>query len=440
MRVSKRFVAVTIAWIAVAAAAVWATARYFPSAPPRTITMFAGPEGGAYFELATRYREYLGRSGIDVRIVSTAGAGENVRRLGDPTAGPSMGFVQGGSAAEAGQLGAPLVSLGTTGYEPLWFFRVAAVPALTVKDFQGRRISIGAEGSGTRILVQTLLAVNRIDPGVCEFVSLAPNEAAEQLLDGRLGAAFFSAAWNSPVVQRLLASDRVALVSFPRADAYVALFPYLTKLTVPMGVADMAHNVPPEDITVVATKSSLVVQRGLDPSLQYLLLEAASEIHARPDLFHASQRFPAPDREDFPLSETARQYYKSGLPWFQRTLPFWLAVRANQALVLLIPLAGVVYPLLRIVPALYAWTMRRRVYKLYRDLKHIEQELESSSGRDGAARVLPHLLELEQRANRMRMPASYAQGLYTLRMHIELVRAELERRGTEVAGGQPRPA
>ncbi len=426
-------IAIAVA-IVVLALAVAVGVLIFPAAPPRTVVMFTGPEGGAYFELGKRYREILARSGVDLKLVPTAGAVDNLRRLADPASGHAVAFAEGGTADEPMKRNRALVSLGTLYFEPLWFFQSVASEVHSIEQLRGRRISIGAEGSATRALALRILALNRIGPGFAEFVALTPNDTADQLLSGELAAGFISASWDSPAVQRLLTSDRVALFAYRRADAYVDLLPFLTKLTLPEGVADLAKNLPPQDVTLFAPKASLVVRSDLHSAIQYLLLQAASEIHSRPDIFQAAARFPAAEADDFPLSDDARQYYKSGPPWLQRYLPFWLAVLAGQALALLISLAGIVYPLLRGGPALYFWNVRRRIYRLYRELKVIEHEVLLSSGGVAIEQIRPRLRELEQRVSGMRVPSMYAQMLYTLKMHIALVRDELDGRTAERSG------
>ena len=81
--------------------------------------------------------------------------------------------------------------------------------------------------------------------------------------------------WESPAVQQLLADERIALSSFPHADALVAIYPFLSKVVVPRGVTDIAKDRPPTDVALIATKASLVVRRDLHPAIQYLLLNAA---------------------------------------------------------------------------------------------------------------------------------------------------------------------
>jgi hypothetical protein len=292
---------------------------------------------------------------------------------------------------------------------------------------RGRKVSIGPEGSGTRALALELLARNGIDQNFAHLLSLAPSEAGEKLLRGEIDAALMLTSWDSPVVQRLLSGKNIELASFPRTDAYVALYPFLNKLTVPAGVADLAKNRPPADVVLFAPKASLVVRKDLHPALQYLLLDAAEQIHSGPGVFQKSGQFPAAESIDFPLSDEARQFYKSGRPFLQRHLPFWLAVLIDRLLILLIPLIGVIYPLVRFTPALYAFEIQRRIFKLYGELRRFEKDLNTRSAGQSIGDLNEWIDRLEEKANRLKVPLFYSNQLYTLRMHITMVRERLRR-------------
>jgi hypothetical protein len=181
-------------------------------------------------------------------------------------------------------------------------------------------------------------------------------------------------------------------------------------------------------VILIAPKASLVVRRDLHPAIQYLLLDAASEIHGGPGIFNKAGQFPAAEATDLPLSNSARQYYKSGQPFLQRYLPFWLAVLVGQLLILAIPVVGVLYPMLRLAPAVYGWGMRRRIFRLYGQLKFLELELDRRRPEQDVTDLVGKLDRLEARANHLRMPAAFAHLLYTLRMHMNLVRARVEKR------------
>jgi hypothetical protein len=174
-----------------------------------------------------------------------------------------------------------------------------------------------------------------------------------------------------------------------------------------------------------APKASLVVRKDLHPAIQSLLLDAAEQVHSGPGIFHQTRQFPAAEAVDLPLSDEARQYYRSGRPFLQRHLPFWLAVAIGRLLVFLIPLVGVLYPLFRLMPALYAWNVRRRIVRMYRDLKDLEKDGTSPGA------LQEGLERLEDKARHLQVPLFYSDSLYTLRLHIAMVRERL--------GGTPRP-
>ena len=418
----------TIAVLAVAVlivAVLWYVIAALRPIPPRTVTMATGPEGGAYYEVGKLYRELLAHQGIELQLLPTTGSVENLARLRDPRSNVQVSFLQSGTTRVKESPG--LESLGTVFYEPLWFFYRTEYRAKGIQGLRGKKISIGPEGSGTRLIALKLLALNGIDQSFAQLLSLMPQQAGEKLLRNEIDAAFMLTSWDSPVVQRLIASKNVELASFPRTDAYIALYPFLNKLTVPAGVGDLAKNRPPTDVILFAPKASLVVRQDLHPAIQYLLLDAAEKIHSVPGIFQKAGQFPAAESIDLPLSDEARKFYKSGQPFLQRHLPFWLAVMVDRLLVLLIPLVGVIYPLVRFAPALYGMQMQRRIFRLYGELRFLERDLESYGAGQNIGDLSSRLDRLEEKANRLRVPVFYSNMLYTLRMGISLVRERMKR-------------
>jgi TRAP transporter TAXI family solute receptor len=331
--------------------------------PPRMIVMATGAAGGAYSEVGERYRAVLARAGVEVRLVSTAGSPENLALLLDPRSGVSVSLIEGGTTGT--EAPSRLESLGTVFYEPLWLFHKRGLRNTGLSsDLRGRRISIGPVGSGTRALSLELLKRNEIDGQVSELLALGPQAAGDALLAGKIDAAFILSAWEAPVVQKLLAAEQIELATFPRADASVALFPFLNKVVVPRGIGDLAKDLPPNDVILVAPKASLVVNKDLHPAIQYLLLNAAMQIHSRQSVFHQANQFPAAEAIDIPLSSEALQFYKSGRPYLHNYLPFWAADLFGKLIVLLIPILGVLYPILRFLPPLYDWLMRSKIARI----------------------------------------------------------------------------
>jgi TRAP-type uncharacterized transport system substrate-binding protein len=348
----------------------------------------------------------------------------------DPHSGVSVALIQGGTVGAEDT--SELESLGTLFYEPLWWFRRSEIRDVGVAGLLGRKISIGAEGSGTRALALELIKRIGIEGQVSEFLALSPQVAAEKLLAGEIDVAFMIAAWDSPVVQQLLADERIGIASYPRADAYIALYPFLNKVVVPRGVRDLAKDRPPADVILFAPKASLVVRKDLHPAIQYLLLNAAMQIHSGPSIFQHAGQFPAAEAVDIPLSNEALRFYKSGPPLLHNYFPFWMAALIGK-LIVLIPILALLYPIMKSLPRLYDWVMRSKVLRMYGELRLLEDEMTDarSTGRD-IREMIARLDRLQGQANHLRMPLAYASRLYELRNHIDLVREGLKKYGDKV--------
>jgi TRAP-type uncharacterized transport system substrate-binding protein len=413
-------IAVTVAAIVIAAIVI------FRTMPPRMIVMATGPEGGAYYEIGKHYRAVLANAGVEVRLVSTAGSLENLALLRDPHSGVSVALIQGGTVNPEAAL--ELESLGTVFYEPLWLFHKHE-PGKTILDYLlGGKISIGPVGSGSRALSLELLKRSGFDQQVGELLALSPLAAADKLLAAEIDAALILNSWDSPTVQRLISDERIEVASFPRADAYVALYPFLSKLVVPRGVGNLAKDLPRTDIVLVGPKASLVVRMDLHSAIQYLLLDAAVKIHSGAGIFQRAGRFPAAEGIEVPLSSEAQRFYKTGRPFLHNYLPYWTATLVGKLIVLLIPILGLLYPLIRSLPPLYDWLMRSKILRLYGELRFLEDEIIDArrTGRE-ISPMVAQLDRLEARANELRIPLAYTSMLYMLRNHIDLVRERLQK-------------
>ncbi|MDP3135191.1 MAG: TAXI family TRAP transporter solute-binding subunit, partial [Burkholderiaceae bacterium] len=293
--------------------------QFVQPAPPTKIVITTGGESGAYYQFAQRYAAILARSGVRLEIRTSAGSLENLAHLRNDEA--QIGFVQGGVLAPKEDLDAEddsgLLSLGSVFYEPVWVFYRGETRLERLTELRGKRIAIGQEGSGIRQLAKTLLDANEI-PVNGDLLPLSGLLAAEELQQGRIDAAFIIAAESAPVVQVLLRSPGVKVMSFAQANAYQRRFPYLTRLTLPQGVADLVRDFPPEDIKVLAPTANLIIRDDLHPALQTLLLQAASEVHGKSGFFQSAGEFPAYMDQMLPLSPEAARYLRSGPPFLQR--------------------------------------------------------------------------------------------------------------------------
>jgi hypothetical protein len=125
------------------------------------------------------------------------------------------------------------------------------------------------------------------------------------------------------------------------------------------------------------------------------------------------------------LSEEAARYFASGPPLLQRYLPFWVANFINRMKIMLVPLIVVFFPLFKVIPPLYVWRMRRRIYRWYSDLEAADPDLHQEHLAENLQDFLLKLDETEAKVSGLAVPPGYAEELYALRVHIELLRNKL---------------
>jgi TRAP-type uncharacterized transport system substrate-binding protein len=440
--VSARDLMVTVGPFVILAVVLLGVAYYLlKPMPPRRVVLATGPEQGAYANFGQRYAEELKKHRIEVVLRPSPGSRENLRLLRDPKNDVQVAFVQGG-AGEAERASdekkgvqtderLPLMSLGSLFYEPVWlFYRVESAKKLNregvLKEFaqlRGWKISTGARGSGIPGVMNRLLRANLMERDDIQPQSLDPVTAVVGLLGGNLDAVMLVSAPESQLIQMLLQTPGIKVFEFDQAQAYARRFPFLKPVTLPRGVVDLSRNVPPADMDMLAATGSLVAREDLHPALVHLFVQAASRIHGGGGWVSQPGQFPSGQAAEFPLARDADRYYRTGPPLLQRYLPFWAANLVDRMWVALISIIAILIPLSRVVPPLYQFRIRRRVFRWYRDLRQIEDEL--GRGETPREELGKRLDALDARAERTMVPLAYTDELYALRSAIALVRQRL---------------
>ncbi len=406
--------------------------------PPKRVVLATGSEQGAYAAFGKRYQEELKRFGIEVVLRPTVGSRENLRLLQNAKENVQIAFVQGGAGGgqnttteEDEEEKLPVMSLGSVFYEPVWvFYRVDAAKKVrrdgVLTEFtqlRGLRVNAGARGSGSPGIFNRMLLANRMERTDIKRETLDLTPAVVALLSNNLDAIAMVSAPESPLVQMLLQTPGIRLLEFDQAEAYARRHRYLSPVTLPRGVVDLPRNVPPADLDMVATTCSLVAREDLHPALVQLFVQAAARIHSSGGWISKAGQFPTPLNTEFPLARDAERFYRNGPPAMQRYLPFWLANLVDRMWVALFSIIAILIPLARVVPPIYNFRIRSRVYRWYRDLRQIEDEF---GRRDAdAAKLLQDLEKLDSKVEHIAVPLAYADELYALRSAIGLVRKRL---------------
>ena len=413
------------------AAAYW----WLDPQPPRTVRLASGPDDSAYAEFAQRYAQALAKHGITVERLPTDGPAANLQALRDGRA--DVAFVRGGSdtsasdAAALAEANEGILSLGALFYEPLWiFYRPAAlagkappVALRSLSQLQGLRINLDQAGSGVPELMRGLLLANGLGPTAFVASELPPAEAAEALKAGRLDALVLMTAPESATVQRLLQQPGVALAEVPQADALTRRFPFLQTVTLPRGMVDLARDLPPDDVGMLAATTALLTRDDTHPALRQLFAQAAQQIHGGAGWFNGVRDFPNTRTSELPVSPEGDRAINGTPPFWQRYLPFWASNLLERMWLVIGGLIVLLLPLSRVVPPLYTYRVRQRVFRWYARLREVEARMEDGEGTP--SELLDELDELDRVASQITVPLAHADELYALRANIERTRRRL---------------
>lgn len=427
------FVALAVALLALA---YW----WLQPQPPRRVVLATGAANGAYAEFGRRYAERLKQHGITVVLRPTEGAAENLQLLRDPNSGVDIAFVQGGAVDDAplgSDLDEHLVSLGSMFHEPVWLFYrddaaqrllARATPAgerptlSSLAQLPGWRVNIGTAGSGVPAVMRRLLSANGLNADAVMLQMQPRTPAVADLLEGRLDAVVLASAPEASMVQMLLATPGIRLFDFAQAEAYSRRFPFLSPVTLPRGVVDLARDRPSRDVHLVAPTATLVARDTLHPALIQLFVQAAQQVHGSAGWFQRQGDFPNATDNERTLAPEAQRFYRNGVPLLQRYLPFWLANLVDRMWVALLSIVAVLIPLSRVLPPLYEFRIRRRIFRWYGRLR----EVEAAAGARPTDELLAELDAIDARVGRLRVPLSHADELYGLRSHVQWVRRRLQ--------------
>jgi len=425
-----------------------------------------------YAELANRYRDDLRQYGVEVEVRRTTRVKDKegrstlrplegrltLRALVDDDSGLTAAFVKGdlvgslqGRLASEKQKGrhaeySKLRSVGRLFYEPVWVFTRGDLPINTLRDLKGKRIILGTRDSGSRGIARQLLNANGVIGNAATYIDEELPADAAPLLSGAADAAIVVLAADTDRIQRLLRVPNIRLMDFTlEADAYTNRFPALSKVVLRQGAVEFDPLLPTDDITLLSTTVALVVRPDMQPALVSLLTHAVVhnpksgfDKNGDPVLFYRAGEFPSGSDPEFEVANEARVVYKSGeLPVVLKTLapkaysmgvPFAYTAYMNTHWTTLVGLLGVLallLPLTRALPALYVWMVRRRLVYWYRQLKALERNLDSGGASYDAGALQAEFERIETHVRQIRVPLYYANQLYDLRGHIDLVRQRL---------------
>jgi uncharacterized protein len=411
--------------------AFWVAALFVKPAPPDHFVISTSSKGSAYFQLAERIRDEAAKKGVKIEVRESGASSENLKLLEDAASGVQAGFVQGGLT---NAIASPnLHSMGRLITEPVWVFYRSAEKIEYLTQLKGKRILTGPAGSGTSIPTLRLLKANGVTADNSTLISMPLADYRSAFEKGEADAGFLVLGAEDKRLEALLQQPGIRIMNMAQSGALNQRYPDLSLAVLRRGVVDFVRDVPEADTSLVATKAALLVRDDLHSALVTVLAEAVLAVQSKPalksngeaKLFTLGVDALSEDPE-FPIPDDARRIYKSGATFFQRVLPFWVATLVDRAFVLILPLIGIILPLIKFVPIIYNWRMKRRLLHWYRELKNLENSLPKTAAPDLIHEKEHELAHIEDGVQRITVPIHLSADFYDLRNHVEFVKRRIQ--------------
>ncbi|MGB1287391.1 MAG: hypothetical protein ACPG7F_12710, partial [Aggregatilineales bacterium] len=276
-----------------------------------------------------------------------------------------------------------------------------------------------------------LLDANAINLENIRITQMPSAEAGEALQKGTLDVGFFIISPDAPFIETLIRNPQLDLFSFRRAKAYTGRFPFITQVTLEEGVIDIAANIPPRNITLLAVTAELAVREGFHPALVRVLAREVQEIHRPANLLESYDEFPSLAYTQLPVHNDAARYYREGETWLDVNLPPVLAALLERWGLWLIGLLTL-YTVFRSLLPLYTLQVDYQVTRWYRLLRRIEGEIPKTTLEDVEMYIRRLGFLRRNVLIRSRIPFLYMHRVYILKAHISMVLEQLRERREEL--------
>lgn len=248
---------------------------------PKFMSIVTGGTGGTYYPLGGSFAEIISdATGIDTNAEVSGASAENMNTLKDGNAEIAFSQTDIASYAQEGKLmfeGAAVdnvSAIGTLYPETIQIVTTAKSGIKSVEDLKGKKVSIGAPGSGTAANAEQILEVHGIKLDDIQKQDLSFDESTAGIQDGNIDAAFVTAGTPTGAVEGLSATEDVVIVPIEqdKIDALIEKYPYYVQDEVPSGTYKLAEAVP-----TVAVQAMLVVSNDLSDDVVYDVTKAIFE-------------------------------------------------------------------------------------------------------------------------------------------------------------------
>ncbi len=414
-------------WIITTIIAVFILLGFTNPLPPTEVYLAVGQRGSSFDKLGQGYIPYFEEEGIRLNLVHTSGSAESLAELANKDIKVNAALLVGGISKKDAYPN--LASLGSIEYAPLWLFYRG--PEYKGKEgftyFSSMRTAIGREGSGTQILLRKLLELRGFSlDNQINFLELPHQEALQKLLKGEIDAMCILDGMDSPTVQKLLAQNDLNIYSFRYAPAYAKKLPFLDTVVIPKGSLDLKTLRPDQDVQMLASTVTLLVESDMHPAIQQLFLLATKKISAEANQFFAKPDFfPAYVDHTIKLSPIAQRYYDHGPPPLDGILPHWLTSYLDRVWLLVVGGFAIIYPLFNIFPSYRRIHSTMLISDAYEDIQKIENLAAEAHTAAELKSLVDRLDKIDADTRESWISSDEMNKLYTMKSALNLIRQQI---------------
>jgi TRAP transporter TAXI family solute receptor len=409
------------------------TMWYLVPSIPNKVVIATGSKTGLYYRFGEDFKKQLEKSGIKVELKVTAGSIENLKLISDEKSDVHLALVQSGVTNE--QKNPNLVSIAGVFHEPFWvWYRTDSFKDISghlnsIQQLKGKRVAIGAAGSGTNTLSKELLKVHGFDSSQIQLFEISPDEALKKIQSKEIDVVCFSVGVDAPILEKFYRSPGLSIMDFDQADTYVRQLPYLSKVYLPHGNVSLEFNQPPKSIHVIASTATLVARDDISPGFVNLIMEVLYDLLKNYTRIQEVSEFPSSIRLDLPLQSDAEDYMKEGPSFLYRNLPSWLAVWVIRIAKVAIPILAIGIPVLTYLPTLFALSLNLKLGKMYIALRKLEEEVlaleQSERTQQDIKNTSSKLHDLDQQISKIKIPTLRSDKYFEIKSYIDVLRIRL---------------
>ena len=145
----------------------------------------------------------------------------------------------------------------------------------SLQDLKGKRVSVGAPGSGTEVNAEQILTANDISYDDIDEQRLNFNETADALRDGDIDAGIWSVGPPTSSILNLAATRDIAFV--PLSDEEIAAAQEAEPVFAPYTLQPGLYEGVEEPVQTIAIPNVLVVNAAMNEDLAYQITKAMFE-------------------------------------------------------------------------------------------------------------------------------------------------------------------